>query len=94
MKWTISWCFPEQYISTWSVLSWRTPQTVQCIAIHTKRVCCSILQQTLMFFKHYPFTDPAVTPLMMNLLRQRYTTITGRMASRINMYTLPMSNLL
>ena len=40
-----------------------------------------------------PLTEPAVTPLMMNLLRQMYTTTTGRMASRMNMYTLPMSNL-
>ena len=40
-----------------------------------------------------PLTEPAVTPLMMNLLRQMYTTTTGRMASSMNMYTLPMSNL-
>ena len=40
-----------------------------------------------------PLTEPAVTPLMMNLLRAMYTTTTGRMASRMNMYTLPMSNL-
>ena len=40
-----------------------------------------------------PLTEPAVTPLMMNLLRQMYTTTTGRIASRMNMYTLPMSNL-
>ena len=40
-----------------------------------------------------PLTEPAVTPLMMNLLRQMYTTTTGKMASRMNMYTLPMSNL-
>ena len=40
-----------------------------------------------------PLTEPAVTPLMMSLLRAMYTTTTGRMASRMNMYTLPMSNL-
>lgn len=33
----------------------------------------------------YPFTEPAVTPLMMNLLRAMYTIITGRIASRMNM---------
>ena len=32
-----------------------------------------------------PFTEPLVTPLMMNLLRQMYTISTGRMASRMNM---------
>ena len=41
----------------------------------------------------YPFTLPAVTPLMMLLDRMIYTTSTGRMASRINIYTLPRSNL-
>ena len=41
----------------------------------------------------YPFTLPAVTPLMMLLDRMIYTTSTGRMASRMNIYTLPKSNL-
>ena len=41
----------------------------------------------------YPFTLPAVTPLMMLLDRMIYTTSTGRMASRMNIYTLPRSNL-
>ena len=27
--------------------------------------------------RNYPFTEPAVTPLMMDLLRNIYTTITG-----------------
>lgn len=45
------------------------------------------------FFSNYPFTDPAVTPLMMKRDRKMYTARTGRMASKMNIYTLPKSNL-
>ena len=51
------------------------------------------MQRALFHWKNQPFTEPLVTPLMMNLLRQMYTISTGRMASRMNIYTLPMSNL-
>jgi len=51
------------------------------------------LNTNSLVFGHYPFTEPAVTPLMMYLLRNIYTTTTGRMARRMNIYTLPMSNL-
>ena len=42
---------------------------------------------------YQPFTEPAVTPLMMKRDRKMYTARTGRMARRINIYTLPRSNL-
>ena len=35
--------------------------------------------------KDQPLTEPAVTPLMMDLERMMYTISTGRMASRMNM---------
>jgi hypothetical protein len=47
---------------------------------------------SLFSFLFYPLTPPAVTPLMIDLERKMYTTSTGRIASRMNMYTLPMSN--
>ena len=47
----------------------------------------------LSLLEDQPLTEPAVTPLMMDLERMIYTIMTGRIASRMNIYTLPMSNL-
>ena len=54
---------------------------------------CAVRTGQAPFSENQPFTEPAVTPLMMDLERMMYTTSTGRIASRMNMYTLPMSNL-